>query len=175
MPCDQSQFLTPYLDGELSTDQAQAVATHLATCPSCAAEWDELQALGRLMAVARRSNWGEPEAESLQRLRLHVRDLVETSDLGLLRMARFFTGIAASVLLAGIWLVYQAPRSAAQPVPVEQIVLQTLLTPESEAAEPVAAPAISVVGSADLATRDTVLARLTGIADSGANADSEVP
>src|SRR4051812_4464711 len=107
MPCDQIHLLGPYLDGELPASDAARVREHLAGCSACAAEADSLQALSRLMGMARRSNLGEPAEEVMDRLRLHVRSLVDSADYGLLRIARVFSGVAASILVAGLWLLYQ--------------------------------------------------------------------
>jgi len=115
MPCDQSQLLSAYLDGELPAAEAARVQAHLAACPACSAEADELRALGRLMGVARRSDLGLPSEDAMGRLHEHVAQLIESTDYGLLRIARLFTGLAATVLIAGLWLLHMAANPAPQP------------------------------------------------------------
>jgi anti-sigma factor RsiW len=169
MRCDQSHFLSAFLDGELSPAEALRVKDHLASCPACAAEADDLQAVGRLLAVARRSNLGVPSEDVMDRLRVHVRGLVETADVGLVWMARIFSGVAASVLVGGLWLLNQpAPASTAntQGVPWDVVAVSvtdptpaaTDMPPETTAAEP--------------ATRESVLAALSGVPDAAAPADA---
>jgi len=128
MSCDQTHLLSPYLDGELPASSAAAVRDHLASCADCAAEADALRGVGRLMGMARRSNLGEPSEQVMDRLRLHVQGLIETSDYGLLRIARLFTGLAASVLIAGIWLLNHQPVQPSGPVVV--VAMNAAVTPE---------------------------------------------
>jgi len=115
MSCHQSHLLTPLLDGELPAGEAERVRQHVASCAACTAEWDELRAVSTLMSAARRSTMGQPSEDAMARLRLHVQGLVETADVGLIWMARIFSGVAASVLIAGLWLVNQpVERPSAQ-------------------------------------------------------------
>ena len=110
MACDQTQLLSPYLDGELPPAEADRVRAHVAACPACAAELDGLRAVSRLMSVARTSYPADAD-EVMARLRLHVADLVESADTGLIRLARVFTAVAASVLVGGLWLLSQPPSN----------------------------------------------------------------
>jgi anti-sigma factor RsiW len=138
MSCEQLQLLGPLVDGELAADKVQALSLHVAACPACTAELDELRAVSRLVSAARRSNMGRMPDEAMDRLRLHVQGLIETADVGLVWMARVFSGVAASVLIAGIWLLSQPARTGiatSDPVPqVAPIAMPFTL-------EPVQAPA----------------------------------
>lgn len=155
-PCDQSQRLSAYLDGELSAADAARLQGHLAACGACAAELDELRALGRLMGMARRGTWGEPSAAAMDGLRAHVRSLVDNTDTVLLRIARVFSGVAATILIAGLWLLSHTPTTtAAQAKPVPWDVVAYSLT--DNGAEPQQGPA---AGAAT--TRESVLDTLYG-------------
>ena len=119
MACDQSQLLSLYADGELAAPRRAAMVEHLAVCPKCAAELDELQALRRLMSAARNAPWtttpdGVAVDDVMARLQAHVQDLVESTDYALLRLARIFSGVAACVLIGGLWLMNQ-PASTTAP------------------------------------------------------------
>jgi len=161
MSCDQSQLLSAYLDGELPPAEAARLSEHLAACPACSAEADELRALGRLMGMARRSDLGLPSEDAMGRLHEHVAQLVETTDYGLLRIARLFTGLAATVLIAGLWLLHMAANPAPQPdgnvrvagtLPLSPTVQEVLTGVEpADAAEP--------------STRDAILEKLIGVED----------
>src|SRR5687768_14319806 len=114
MACEHLQLLDAYVDGELSPAEAERVGHHVAGCPACAAELDALRAVTRLMASVRTSCIGEPSQIALARLRRHVDGLIESADNSLLWIARVFSGVAASVLIGGLWLVNQPTKSAAQ-------------------------------------------------------------
>jgi anti-sigma factor RsiW len=107
MACHEVENLSLFLDGELSAAEATRVQQHVTTCAGCAAELDELRAMTRLLSAARSSSMGGMPDEAMDRLRLHVQGLIESTDAGLLRIARVFTGLAASILIAGIWLLSQ--------------------------------------------------------------------
>src|SRR5688500_9911693 len=104
MSCDQSQLLGPYLDGELSPAAADQARAHVAGCPACAAELDGLRAVSRLLSAAR-TTYPAGTDEVMDRLRSHVRSLVDNTDTVLLRIARVFTGVAAAILVGGLWLL----------------------------------------------------------------------
>ena len=160
MACDQTHLLSPYLDGELSPAEGDRVRAHVADCPACAAELDGLRAVGRLLSAAR-TGYPADADEVMARLRLHVADLVESADAGLLRIARVFTGVAASVLVGGLWLLSQPATSGpgvpqAKVVPWEQY--RSVLTEGDE--QPVVAPA------AEPTTREAILIALSGVRES---------
>lgn len=160
MSCDQSHLLSAYLDGELPAAQATAVADHVAGCPTCAAEVDELRALGRLMTKARRSDLGAPSDDVMARLRVHVRDLVETADYGLLRIARIFSGLAATVLIAGLWLLHQA----ATPPNIQSRVQPIASLPSPPSVTEVL-PTIDPAEATEPNTREAILEKLIGVDD----------
>lgn len=117
MSCDHTHRLSLLLDGELPPVEADRLERHMASCSDCMAAMDELRAVRRLMLAARQRGVGEMPDDAMARLRLHVQGLVETADIGLIWMARVFSGVAASVLIAGLWLLNQpadrpTPQSA---------------------------------------------------------------
>jgi hypothetical protein len=155
MVCDRSQLLSPYLDGELSAAAAEQVRAHVAGCPACAAELDGLRAVGRLLSAAR-GGYPADADEVMARLRTHVQSLVDNTDTVLLRIARVFTGVAAAVLIGGLWLLGQpaatGPRTqAAGPVPWDQV--RVVLTGSDE---------IPAAPAAEPTTREAVLEALSG-------------
>lgn len=55
MQCERArELLSPYLDQELDAGNRPEVASHLRTCPACAAAFDDLQRIGRQLAAAGR-------------------------------------------------------------------------------------------------------------------------
>jgi hypothetical protein len=122
--------------------------------------------------AAARTSYPPGTDEVMARLRLHVADLVESADAGLLRIARIFTGVAASVLVGGLWLLSQpaANTNPAQAGAVEWEQVRYVLTDGDE--QP-AAPA------AEPTTREAVLNALSGVRDPVASAaggaEGEIP
>lgn len=107
MDCQELHLLGPLIDGELPPARAEQVLEHARSCPVCAAELDELRAVSRLVTVARQRGMGQMPDDAMDRLKLHVQGLVESADVGLIWMARAFSGLAASILIAGLWLLNQ--------------------------------------------------------------------
>jgi len=174
MLCEHSHLLGPYLDGELPAADVALVREHLAICPACAAEADGLRAVSRLMGMARSSGMGEPSNEVMDRLRVHVNGLVETSDYGLLRIARVFTGLAASVLIAGLWLLHSHQPMQ---VPVSGPMFVSLnpppVTPDDFA--PKADPGVEVT-PAEPTNPDDVIQSLMGMPEaSNGSLEGELP
>ena len=173
MACDHSQLLSPYLDGELPAAAADRVRSHVAGCPACAAELDGLRAVGRLLSAAR-GGYPAGTDEVMARLRTHVQSLVDNTDTVLLRIARVFTGVAAAVLIGGLWLLGQPPATdtrvvrADGPVPWDQV--RIMLTGSDEAA---------TVPAAQPATREAVLEELSGyrggLAGAAGGTEGELP
>jgi anti-sigma factor RsiW len=51
MQCERArELMSPYLDGELSTQESRSVAEHIETCRACAQEAVELRRIGRTIA-----------------------------------------------------------------------------------------------------------------------------
>jgi predicted anti-sigma-YlaC factor YlaD len=165
--CEQNHLLSAYLDGELSAADAQRVDEHLASCPACSAELDDLRAVGRLMGMARQSKLGEPSDDVMDRLRMHVHQLVDTSDYGLLRIARLFSGLAATVLIAGLWLLHNAGPVGPSVNPATGMrVAQTDLVDSgmpdlTSTAEP--SEAVETPEGPDPASRESILEKMTGV------------
>ncbi len=157
MTCDQLQLLGPLVDGELPPAQAQALSAHAAACSVCSAELDELRAMSRLMSAARRSNIGQMPDEAMGRLRTHVQGLIEQADVGLVWMARIFSGVAASVLIAGLWMLNQhqpAPGQLANMPATNHVALDIAFTRQIDPPVTVAAP--------DLRSPESILDDLAG-------------
>ena len=56
MQCDIARDLVgAYVDGELSGAERQAMAEHIASCPTCAAEADALRRVGEQLRVMGRA------------------------------------------------------------------------------------------------------------------------
>ena len=69
MTCrDVIEHLWDYLDGELSTDQTQAVAAHLAECARCYPQYRFQYAFLELL-VRNRERISPPPRETVERLR----------------------------------------------------------------------------------------------------------
>lgn len=171
MACDQSHLLSPYVDGELPPAEADRVRGHAVACPACAAELDGLRAVGRLLAAARASDPPGTD-EAMARLRLHVADLVGSADAGLLRIARVFTGLAASVLVGGLWLLSQ-PAANPNPARAGAVEWEQVRYVLTDVDEQPAAPA------AEPTTPEAVLNALSGVRDPAApaagGAEGEIP
>jgi anti-sigma factor RsiW len=171
MSCDQSQLLSAYLDGELPSAEAVRIEEHLATCPACSAEADELRALGRLMGMARRSDLGLPSQDVMGRLREHVSQLVETTDYGLLRIARLFTGLAATVLIAGLWLLHMTANQAPQAPTVR--LSNHAPTPSAPVVDALAG--VEVADNPDPSNRDSIVEKLIGVEVPPATSNIQAP
>lgn len=166
MNCDQLQLLGPLVDGELPPADARALTAHAAACTACSAELDELRAMSRLMSAARRSNLGQMPDDAMARLRLHVQGLVEQADVGLVWMARIFSGVAASVLIAGLWLLNQpAPRQVATVPTTNHVAFDIAFTRQIDPPAAVQAP--------DLRSPESVLDDLAGTNLSSASGVTE--
>lgn len=203
MRCDDIEMLSAYVDGELSAADAGRVRAHLAACPPCAAEADAMRAVGRLLLSAAHRPGGPADlpADVMDRLRVHVQDLVESADLTLIRMARVFSAVAASVLIAGLWLVMAHPatqaRTAAAGTPGDQFAIGSLFAGPSDSADvgptngdyaTVQPAGYASAGNGGMpangdgsvrdgqSDRDTVLNRLLGVQEAAAPAgEAEVP
>jgi len=170
MSCEQNHLLSAYLDGELPAAEVERVSEHLATCPACAAEADELRALGRLMGMARRSDLGLPSDDVMGRLREHVGQLVETTEYGLLRIARLFTGLAATVLIAGLWLLHHAATPA---VPTQGVQFSVHAPTPSETVQNVLT-GVDPAENTEPSTRESILEKLTGVEDPSISSNIQV-
>jgi anti-sigma factor RsiW len=191
MRCDQTELLSLYLDGELPAAEADRVREHLVACPPCAAEADAAREVGRLLRTAARAGGpAEPSADVMDRLRVHVRELVGSPDLMLMRMARVFTGLAASVLVGGLLLLQSHPvkpavqTAAASGEPIAFVsLLASADTVEAggDAAGGPSATAGSAAGADPSArdarsSRDTVFDRLLGVQEASASVgEAEAP
>ena len=147
--CDFSEQLGPYVDGELDASRRAALEAHLPACPPCAQDLAELRSLKQLFSAAA-SGAGAFAFPGAVRRRLHEH-VDSLSDLGLLRIGRTLSGIAACFLVAGaVWLTSPARRPVQGPMAAWEA--SALLMPV--AAEPSSAE--------DLASPEWVLQDLSG-------------
>jgi anti-sigma factor RsiW len=111
MTCDQTQYLDAYADGELPPDQRVRIEQHLASCGVCARELARLRKLSAIMAAYRPTL----SADALERFHNAIG---ESWDVGVLRIARRISAVAAAVVLAGsLYLTFfEAEQAAAVPV-----------------------------------------------------------
>jgi anti-sigma factor RsiW len=109
--CDQDQYLEVYLDGELSEADRRRVEQHLAICDACTRELARLRRLSGAFAAYR----PVLSAEALERLHDAV---AQTWDLGVIRLARRISAVAAAVVLAGsLYLTFfQTEQATAFPI-----------------------------------------------------------
>ena len=113
--CEFGEQLGPYLDGELDAARRAALEQHLPGCAPCADDLAELQGLKQLFGAAASGAgaFAFPDAVR-RRLHEHVDSL---TDLGLLRIGRALSGVAACVLVAGsLWLTSASRRPVERPM-----------------------------------------------------------
>ncbi len=112
--CPEDVQLDAYCDGELPADERAQIERHLAICPPCAAQVEEIRSISRAFAAS-----PAPRLSQIGLHRLHARlDLLV--DRGFIRLARVLTGLAASILLFGTaWLVTHSRATAPTPKPVD--------------------------------------------------------
>lgn len=110
--CPKERAIEAYHDGELPPEQIPALEAHLAKCNPCQLIVQRIVVLSRLLSEST-----GPQLSQIARARVYRR--VEAAlDRGLVRLAWTFSGMAASVLLAGsLWLASakQTPAAAAAP------------------------------------------------------------
>ena len=113
--CEFGEQLGPYVDGELDAARGAALEAHLPACPPCTEELAELRGLKQLFseAAAGTAAFAFPETVR-RRLHEHVDAL---TDVGLLRIGRALSGVAACVLVAGsLWLNAASHRPVERPM-----------------------------------------------------------
>jgi anti-sigma factor RsiW len=99
MPCEFSQLLSAYHDGELDSQTRENVQRHIGSCPACAAELAGLAEMSKMFVSAERPHLSQFAGF---RLRRHAESLVESQNLRLVRVVR---AVAACILAgASIWL-----------------------------------------------------------------------
>jgi anti-sigma factor RsiW len=97
--CKLASQVGAYHDGELLPPARQAMESHLADCPACAAELARLRRLSQVLRTARRPAL---PAETLERLHGSVE---LQPRLAVLHMAEAFAAVAAAVLIVSlVWL-----------------------------------------------------------------------
>ena len=107
MSCSESNQISLYHDGELSTTERAAMDVHLTACGECRQSLAELEALSGLIRQSRRA---APPAESIGRWRACSRN----NDRAVLRVAAWLTATAAAILI-GVLLTWPAGQSHGLP------------------------------------------------------------
>lgn len=96
--CDEN-LLSAFVDGELPPHVRDRVTAHVAQCPKCAAQVDELRAMSTAFA-----SMSIPKLSQIERARLH-RELDDQLDAPIWRLGGAIGLIAASILVvAATWL-----------------------------------------------------------------------
>jgi len=104
--CEHIRQVGAYHDGELGPEEKRLFEAHLARCPACALELEELRGLSRLLAGARIPDAPAEVIERLHETPGAVRERVA------LRLAGWLTGAAAAVLLiCAVWMWSGRARS----------------------------------------------------------------
>jgi anti-sigma factor RsiW len=153
--CEFGEQLGPYVDDELDAPRRAALEAHLPACPPCAQDLAELRSLKQLFSAAASGAGAFAFPEAVRRgLHEHVDSL---TDLGLLRIGRALSGVAACVLVAGsLWLTTASRRPVERPMAAWEA--SALLMPV--AAGPSSAE--------DLASPEWILRDLSGEQDAAA-------
>ncbi|HEY8751834.1 MAG TPA: zf-HC2 domain-containing protein [Tepidisphaeraceae bacterium] len=102
--CQYENELDAYHDGELSDQRRVAFEQHLAACPLCASELEQMRRLTSLISSAPKRTLPAAARDDLYALAPAVGEGVY------LRIAEWTTALAASVLIAAsVWLFYSQP------------------------------------------------------------------
>ncbi len=96
MPCDHTQLVAAFYDGELAPDQAREMAIHIESCPVCLQELRSLQRLSQSIAAA---PLGQPSGITLARLASARR----RQERGIRRLAGALTAAAVVLLAVSVW------------------------------------------------------------------------
>lgn len=106
--CSYSLQLSAYHDGELPSQQRDALERHVADCAACAAELEQYRRLSALLAAAPLPRLGDESRQELYALAPQVEEA------GYLRIAKWTTAMAASVMLAAsVWVMSHQPGTQA--------------------------------------------------------------
>ena len=127
--CEHAQLVSAYHDGELASALRAEFEEHLGQCASCAAELAYLRELSRLLG-----RLAEPKISSHALHRLH-RGADDASEVGIWRMARMVSAVAAAILLVcsvWVWLLSTATAEAGGLSPWERSALQQEEFPAAE-------------------------------------------
>lgn len=155
MSCDQTQNLEAYLDGELPEAQRRSVEAHLAICAACARELARLKKLSSALAGYR----PVLSAEALERIHEAIG---QSWDIGVLRLARRISAVAAAIVLCGsLYLTFfqteQASAVAAAPPVWEQTAISDVQQQDVQSA---AAP--SSTGAEQVQLAEWIVSDLSG-------------
>jgi Domain of unknown function (DUF4349)/Putative zinc-finger len=144
------------LDGELSPERAEFVATHFENCPECRQIADSLRSSSRSL-----SEWGAPTAASSPHFESRLSEIASatsrnTSRSGSVLLATFFRkhwllSTGASTLAAAIALSLATSRSAKLSIPSQRTVSQMSERILSHDGQPISEGQARVFGGANLA------------------------
>ena len=123
MSCNEIQNLDAYADGELPADERRRVEQHLAICAACARELARLRKLSAIIGAYR------PVLSSDALERIH-NAVGQTWDVGILRIARRISAVAAAVVLAGSLYLTFFETEQATAVPVWEQAAVTAVQPQ---------------------------------------------
>jgi anti-sigma factor RsiW len=106
--CSYSTQLSVYHDGELAPADREQLERHLAECPVCAAELEQFRRLSAILDSAPRPRLSDDTRCELYALAPQVEEA------GYLRIAKWTTAMAASVMLAAsVWVMSHQPGTQA--------------------------------------------------------------
>ena len=89
MKCSQIRnMISPYVDDELTPDEKKVFTSHVADCPGCKKELEEIQSVHRLFASVERF---EAPLGFATRVMTHLEEINVTEETGLPRLRRLFT------------------------------------------------------------------------------------
>lgn len=118
MSCPRLNLVQRYHDDELPASQRLEMDQHLGDCESCR---EELRSLRELSAMLSRIVPPEPSAAALRRW---VEALPVAEERGVLRLTRWMTALAASVLVATTtWNLWSPSPSVATELELGPVVL----------------------------------------------------
>ncbi|CCO08535.1 zf-HC2 domain-containing protein [Desulforamulus hydrothermalis] len=124
---DALEMLSPYLDGALDPAEQAAVQDHLAGCPSCRAEWEELRSclslLQELPEIAPPAGFRAGLMEKIDRLALPAQAPRHTTWFarinGVVRQGWYRTAAVAAVLAMTLGLTALWEKEGHQFIPVQ--------------------------------------------------------
>ncbi|HWE93923.1 MAG TPA: zf-HC2 domain-containing protein [Tepidisphaeraceae bacterium] len=113
--CTYHSRLSAYHDGELPSEAAREVESHVSACPACAAELAEIREVSDLFT--------EFAPQRMSRAALaRTHDAVEgDSQPRLLRIAGVLAGLAASAMVIGSAWLWETPTPASHPTKIVRI------------------------------------------------------
>lgn len=125
--CPYSQHVSAYHDGELSNGLLQDVENHLPQCAACSAELEQFRRLSAVLSAAPVPRLSAQAKENLHALAPSI------GEAAYLRIAKWTTALAASVLLAASAWALLSQRGAQPQVEAQANWHQVALNPPQSA------------------------------------------